>query len=498
MMIALGLLLCAVVPTTRPADLACAVPHEAAVAILLDSPAVSAGPDAGSTSGWDLVAVLVRQARQVGFGGDLGADSRVLADVVGSLHLLSRYPTAAILLNVEAESLPGGGHRLRRLGGALVFAIGADPDPAARRVQELLNLYTDRSHSVMEQRSVDGLAVYRLLDDRLPGWVFEWGEVDGFFVVSVGAGSLERIVRAVRSPKKSLAEDSWSCTARKECRSVQPFLEIYLDADRLREQLGAIMEGTTREVLTALGMEELRRGYWAIWLDGRFVEACSFLRMADGDSRVPLTVSGPARRAWERFVPAQAGRAAVLAVSGADLLRRGTRAYLASRSASARQKWVGLWNQHVVSGDWSAESDFLDLLGETVILHDYPRHPLGIPLLCTVLVEIDGSAQAVRRSVDRILAAAQRALGSAASTAPSDPWAPGLRRDPDGVWYLQAGLLGPALAVTNGWIVISYAPDAVRVNLRQGAPRTRPPAIGNGNQKSEALPAAKPGSDNLR
>jgi len=475
MMIVLTLLLCAAIPTTQPADPASAVPHDAAAAVILDSPAASAASDAPVGSGWDVVALLVRQARQVGLAGDLGADSRIVADVIGSLPLLSRYPTAAILLIVAAAPLPGGGHRLRRMDGALVFATGADPEPVARRVQELLNLYTDRSHSVMEQRSVDGLAVHRLSDDRLPGWVFEWGVADGFFVVAVGGGSFERIARAVRDPKTSLAGDTWSCTARKECRSTRSFLEIYVDAERLREQLGEMMAGTTRDVLAALGMADLRRAYWVVGLDGRFVEVRSFLRTADVDRLVPITLCGAARRPWERFVPAQASRAAGRAVAGSDLIRRGTRAYLASQSPSAREAWARSWDRFVAGGDWSVESDFLDLFGEVVILHDHPPHPLGIPLLCTVLVEIDGSAQTVGRSLDRILGAAQSALVPAADAPPPSPWTPTLRRDPDGLWYIQAGLLGPALAVTDGWIVISYAPDAVRANLRQqDAPASRP------------------------
>lgn len=316
MTVALALLLCAAVPTTRPADLAAVVPHDAVAAVILDSPAASAGSDASAGGGWDVVTLLVRQARQVGLAGELGADSRIVADVIGSLPLLSRYPTAAILLNVEADPLPGGGHRLRRLEGALVFATGANPELVARRVQECLNLYTDRSHSVMEQHRVDGLAVHRLSDDRLPGWVFEWGVADGFFVVAVGGGSFERIARAVRDPKTCLAEDAWFCTARKQCRSACPFLQVFVDADRLRQQLGEMMAGTARDVLAALGMGELHKAYWVVGLDGRFVEASSFLRVADADRLVPITVSGPARRPWERFVPEDASRAAVLAVPG--------------------------------------------------------------------------------------------------------------------------------------------------------------------------------------
>jgi hypothetical protein len=79
----------------------------------------------------------------------------------------------------------------------------------------------------------------------------------------------------------------------------------------------------------------------------------------------------------------------------------------------------------------------------------------------TVLVEIAGSSMAVQTWTDRLLRRWQRHLDS-----PSSDWQPlTVKQAPDGVWYLQAGLYGPALAVTNRWIVISHSPAAVRQNV---------------------------------
>ena len=40
-----------------------------------------------------------------------------------------------------------------------------------------------------------------------------------------------------------------------------------------------------------------------------------------------------------------------------------------------------------------------------------------------------------------------------------------IQHDDDGVWYLQYGIYGPALAVLDRWIVISFSPKAVRHNI---------------------------------
>ena len=40
-----------------------------------------------------------------------------------------------------------------------------------------------------------------------------------------------------------------------------------------------------------------------------------------------------------------------------------------------------------------------------------------------------------------------------------------LLRTPDDIWHLQYGLAGPALTITDRWLVLSFSPHAVRQNL---------------------------------
>ncbi len=47
-----------------------------------------------------------------------------------------------------------------------------------------------------------------------------------------------------------------------------------------------------------------------------------------------------------------------------------------------------------------------------------------------------------------------------------------VRHDADGLWYLQAGILGPAMKVTEGYIVFSWSPQALRDALAFIEPRT--------------------------
>ena len=105
----------------------------------------------------------------------------------------------------------------------------------------------------------------------------------------------------------------------------------------------------------------------------------------------------------------------------------------------------------------SFDRDIFSHLGHTVVIHDYPEHPLRLSVARTLLVCIDGDAEALRRRIDHLLGCVGPQLPQAGLLR--------LRQDADGVWYLQYGLLGPALVVTDDWLMVSFSPTAVRRNL---------------------------------
>jgi len=169
------------------------VPRDAVAAVFL-APAETPSTQTSGASGIELAAFLLQQARESGLTVGLGAGVNALADVVGSLPLLGRYPVACVLLEVRAKELPGGGVRLAALRGGLALHTRGQCEPVARRVQELLNLYTNKEHSRIESSSVDSVTSFALTDDRLPEWaVIEWGEVGETFIIAIGPGSFSGI-----------------------------------------------------------------------------------------------------------------------------------------------------------------------------------------------------------------------------------------------------------------------------------------------------------------
>jgi hypothetical protein len=213
-------------------------------------------------------------------------------------------------------------------------------------------------------------------------------------------------------------------------------------------------------VLDGLGLGEVDRGVWALGSAERAVQAYAVLRRGDRDDFV--VICRPAADAGTlKTIPPEAGRYAIIDHQPADLVGWARDGYLASRSPSTRQRLRRMWDQVEQDAGVRLERDLLSQLGSPVVMHDYPRHALNIPLAGTIVVPIAGSPSAVRDSVEGLLRRSQEHLNG-----PDSGWPLlQLRRADDGVWYLQAGLCGPAVGTSDHFLVISYSPSAVRQNL---------------------------------
>jgi hypothetical protein len=106
------------------------------------------------------------------------------------------------------------------------------------------------------------------------------------------------------------------------------------------------------------------------------------------------------------------------------------------------------------------------------VLFDYPPHPLEIPFALTVAIEID-DPKAVRTAIDALLESWGRYLDERAERNKTTLVRLKVKRAEDGVWFLQAGILGPALKVTERYVVLSWSPEALRAALlRMPGPET--------------------------
>jgi len=481
---------------TVPPELSSAVPADVAVALFYPGQSVAQGTDPAPTQSpaapasrlsdaLKLVAFLSDRASHVGLLSNLETCSRMWLDTFAALPVALEHPLALALFDARAEARSDGGHKLAGLHAALILHTRDVNEKVERRIQHLLNTYTNTEATTLADESTDDYTAFILRDRRLPEWAsITWGRVGDYFAVTVGDGTYEHIVRTIRNRPTgnlnaqkrppSLATDAWFAKAVELARpdaltgrggrSALGSVTWLVQFNELKREADASLTAKIAQVQTALGLGRAERGLWTAGRTGRAVEIRGVLRR-DGRDEVNVIAGAELAKPLENgMVPEEATGYAVLDCNPRTVLRGLRDAYLASRSPHARQSSRAFWRDLEDRAGVSIEQDVFANLGGPLVIHDYPPHPLRVPFAWTILLPIDGDAETLRRQIDRFMTTAQSMLGDGAALQfrHDAVAAPGLA---GGLWYIQYGLVGPALTVTDRWLVISFSPQAVRQNV---------------------------------
>jgi hypothetical protein len=240
-------------------------------------------------------------------------------------------------------------------------------------------------------------------------------------------------------------------------------VEWFIAFGRLRDRLGEVVKGRPEQVIEALGAAKVDRALWAVGRSGRAVTA-KMIALADGEN-FEASISEPLGGEEDQIVPGRVRGYAAFTLPLAEWVRRGREAYLASQGADARAVFREGWAKFEQQYGFDVDRDLIDHLGHRFIVHDFPPHPLGIPVLWTYLIETDGAEAEIRRAIDGMMLAWQNGLPRNPEDAARIASPAQLRRTDDGIWNFQLGLAGPAVGVGGKWIVLSFSPAAVRENL---------------------------------
>lgn len=469
----MGMILFALAPllmgaADAPLTLDACVPADAmAVYFGRPSPDMLDAPPGGKV---DQFATLMITLKAMGV---IPREGRVIADIVGTVPIFWRRPHAVVLMDITSKEIGPQAYRLDELKAALVIDERGVARALDRRFRDLLATYSDARNGHIEPARAGDVAYYRLIDRRLPEWaVIEWGTVGPHFVVAIGRDAFTTMLTVLRQRASALADDPWFAAAHGRLRGSNRGIEVYVDVARLRGRLGEDARDRPSAVLRALKMQEAERLLWTVGHDGRSIRAVIVGRDAKGqDHLVVLAGRESTAPEVEAAIPPAADSYAVLRLPLGEAFRNSRQAYLETQSPRVRRRLKQGWARLEQQLGFDVETDVLDQLGDHLVIHNYPPHPLSIPLLCTIWIQISGDEARVSRTLEEILTAWQEVLrppppsNDPDAPRPSFSLSPQVRRDADGIWYLQLGLVGPALAATDGWIVISYSPEAVRQNL---------------------------------
>ena len=443
-------------PGAPPPKLCALIPSDASAFLYLAGPDSRRAPGGGN--GVALAGMLVDHARAMGLLADVDQSTRLWIDGLAALPLVLERSAAIVLLGIEAGPLKGGGHRFESGRFALILDVGDDDADIRSRIQHLLNSHANQQDSSIRQTTTQGRSWYTLMDRRLPDWAhIEWGRLGDAFVVTLGRGAMERIHRAFDHPDRSVARDAWFRDALTAASPPELHDLWFADFTRITAVMDAHLRGKVEGVLRSLRLGDVERGLWVVGRDGRAVEAACYLRR-DGSNRTePIAGLRFANDVPRGVIPAEARNYAIIDGDPARFVRGVCDAYLSSRSPVARRGSRAFWRSLQEDAGVDIERDILARLAAPIIIHDHPQSAFRIPFLKTILIDIEGDAAPVRAAIDRFFNHVRTLWGDEVTFFK-------LTRDFDGVWYVAFGILGPAILVTDDYIIISFSPVAVRQN----------------------------------
>ena len=457
---------------TALAELSRMLPDGAIVAYAVTGPRRPEPPpatgDQAPASVWSGRISLLEQAQRLGLLSVMDSCTRQWLDALGAIGMVFEYPHAAALVDISAVPRSDGGHQLGKVGAVLVVDAKGDDPRFARRIQHLLDTYTNSEHSTLSTARVGEVEWSRLRDHRLPEWfVLCWGKVGDYYIVTVGDRAFDRMLALLNDDGPRLAANSWYTSALRRVEYDNTSFVLYADFAELHRRLDADLGRKIRKVQTAFRLADVSRGLWVARRSRRALEMRGCLRRGQRDVEQVIAARSFADRLKDPVIPEQATRFAVFEGRPRRICRGIAEAYLSARSPGAAEKSRAFWRGLQEKSGVSIESDILARLGEIIVLHDHPRPVIDIPVARTIVVSIDREPDLLRQHIDEILTYLRDVL--------IPPGLFQLRRADDGVWYMQYGLNGPAMAVLDRWLVVAFTPTAVREVCQQLEPA--PPAL---------------------
>ncbi len=431
------------------------LPGDVIAAYAAAGPVVSESDSAPGAPVPTLSLTLLEQAQMLGLFGVVDTCTRQWLDSLAAASLLFQYPHAVALFDISATPRDDGGHELAGLNAAVIVETGTNAAAVNRRVQHLLDTYTNAEHSTLTTEKLGERTWMTLRDQRLPKWlVIRWAVIDDRYVIAIGADALHRVIATLDGDAPSLARDDWFSSAAQSLDAPSASFWLFIRLTELRRSVDRKLGRKIGDVLSAIRLGEVSRGLWTTRRQGRALQMGAYLRRGNTNEHERIADRRFKTRLREDVIPEAATRYAVVDCNPVRVVRGVAEAYLSSRSPGKADRSRASWRNLQKKSGIDIERDIIKRLGHTVVIHDHPPHPLRIPGVRTMLIRVDRESNVLRRKIDELLTYVRDVL--------IPPGLFQLRHTDDGVWHVLYGLNGPALTVLDRWVVIGFTPSAVR------------------------------------
>lgn len=392
-------------------------------------------------------------------GNPLHPGARLAVRAAELFSLTVRYPFAISIIDAHPRAKEREVSRaFDKLQIALIVRTGGANDAFRRIVQRALNDLTDSGQASLERSTAEGQAFETLRDRRIEG-VFAWGEIGEYFVLTFGEDAWPLVARAAAG-RDSLGAARWVRDVR--AQNPEPALiELYVAVREIRARLDPSAEGRATEFFRAWSADDIDQAAWFLGFEKRALFCLAHLRRGETMQRHVFADAKMADETALRLIPPDA-RYAVYQVPMHTLLPRLFGGFYSTRGARLKQAAIDVLERIEQKHGFNVQRDILERLGQRIILHNQPPHPLRLPLAFTAIIEIESDQTKVRERLDTLCGEWQSFLAAPREDEPRGASAT-LDREPDGVWSFRWGpLVGVAWTFTDTHIVASWSPYALR------------------------------------
>ncbi|MBI5863905.1 MAG: hypothetical protein HZB38_05255 [Planctomycetes bacterium] len=419
--------------------------------------------DAGPASRPSAIATLLDVGSRIA-GSPLRPREQIGIRLLEAFALAVHYPFALVLVDAQAKPTESGlGKRVDKLRIALIIRTDGKSEPFRKVIQKTVNELTDGGRATLARKTAANRPYEELREARLDECV-AWGDIGDCFVITYGPDVWPLIASVAEGRTPNLAAEEWIRQAQGALKAA-PLIEIIVAAGKARERLDPFVDGRATQFFKVWHADKVDRGYWALGFEGRALYCVASFRT--GDQIVRRVYADPNIRD-PRFLSTipDSARYAIYRLPIATMLPRLFAGYYATQDAHDRERAQAQWDKIQQQYGFDAQRDLLDNLGDTIVLHNDPQHPLRLPLAFTSLMEIRREPQRVRDLVEKTCQAWGDWLANS-EDAEGPGWAR-LERADDGVWSFQYGpVAGLAWIVTDRFIVTSWSPNALRAYLEK-------------------------------
>lgn len=473
------------IPSSLPADSLSIFKTIPADAVVAYAGFGNATVDAGTGQ---MITSLLATASMTGL---LNANQQILADIVSGIVAVGKFPHAVFLLDVRAKKLAPGSFTLDGLSlGVTVEAPEKDQPELLALLKRTLDHYFTAENAKIAWIG-EGPARRQKLDAKsFPHWCcWEWGSVGNTFIFAVGPGAYDRILDTLRPKTAKTEAESLHTNVLIELSKTHDadldrrFVMVYLNVSALTDGLRPVMEDTYDQVLASFSATRLDQFLYSAGFTKRAYISKVYTTHTDDDKAMVGLLTGdfapgdPRARA----VPPPATTYGIGYTDISKAIGYIVDTYLASRNATYHAK---LTRNYARLAREAGLGDVHEILFShfgnqaMVIVHDWPRHPLGLPYAKTLLIQHDHTP-GFKDTWNKVLGTWQMMIRSMArpendprkSDNKTSAWETlfdlQLDRTADDVWFLHVGpLVLLAAGMDDNFLVLSYSIPAVQANLQ--------------------------------